>query len=353
MLKRTRAEVCFDIIQEIGKEGKNSETSLVFDVHLKAQLVIKAIPKVRLANAANYFDEASILYLSSHSNVVPIHYASEDNDNIYIAMPHYPKGSLKARLNTEFLTVREIIRYASHFLSGLHNIHSKRLIHFDIKPDNILLSERDEAMLADFGLAKHTSYSGTAGQDRIYHKMIPPEAFQGDQFSRAFDIYQAGLTLYRMANGEDRFYQQYNNYIMPATLLTPSGFDRHQFKFDVMNERFPVRRDYLEHIPTKLKNVITKCLMSDPYRRYQSALDIVNELATIDGLDLDWRYQENSVSGKQWVMDKDNTVYRLMVDTTGAAVADKKSGNGAYRRILSHCKPSLSEKDIKDFLKSP
>ena len=98
-------------------------------------------------------------------------------------MPFYPKGSLNKIIDSRFLTVREIISLGTNFLSGLHNIHSKRLIHFDIKPDNILISERNEAHLTDFGLAKKAAFDG-AEQDRVYGRMAPPEYFEkGDKYT--------------------------------------------------------------------------------------------------------------------------------------------------------------------------
>lgn len=182
--------------------------------------------------------------------------------------------------------------------------------------------------------------------------MIPPEAFRGDQFSRAFDIYQVGLTLYRMANGDLSFYEQYDQYTLPESLLAPSGFDRDKFKYDVMNERFPSRHAYLEHIPSKLRAVITKCLRADPDQRYRSAIEVVNDLADIGGEELGWRYQEDVSAGRRWVKDKSGTLYSLALNASGVATADKKTGSGRYTKILSHCKSALSEREIKTFLKT-
>ncbi len=90
---------------------------------------------------------------SAHPNVVQIHYACYDADRIYLAMPYYRKGSVTSLITDKYMTVREIVTVGCQVLSGLHNIHSKGLIHFDVKPDNILLSDRGEALLSDFGLA--------------------------------------------------------------------------------------------------------------------------------------------------------------------------------------------------------
>jgi len=66
--------------------------------------------------------------------------------------------------------------------------------------------------MSDFGLAKRMNFMGRASQDRPYFTMVPPEAIGRDQFDRTFDIYQLGLTLYRMCNGNSFFYNQLNAY---------------------------------------------------------------------------------------------------------------------------------------------
>jgi serine/threonine protein kinase len=266
---------------------------VAFDPNLNAELVIKSIPKVQL-DVASYFSESQLLYKSNHPNVVPIHYACEDNDCIYLAMPYYPRGSLNAVLASRFLTMREVIRYATHFLAGLHNVHSKGLVHFDVKPDNILVRERDDAVLSDFGLAKQANHAGLAEQDRMYLKMLPPERFQQNEYDLRFDIYQAGLTLYRLANGNQVFHGQF------ASFGDGAGFDRDAFRHAVVNEQFPDRARHLEHIPKKLRTVISTCLKSEPAQRYKSATQIINDLAAIGGADLDWRYELEANGSRCW-----------------------------------------------------
>jgi serine/threonine protein kinase len=104
---------------------------------------MKQIAKADLDSPGNFFDEASALYASAHPNVVQIHYACEDTDSIYLAMPYYRRGSVSGLVTGRHMTVREIVTIGCQVISGLHNIHSKGLIHFDVKPDNILLSDRE------------------------------------------------------------------------------------------------------------------------------------------------------------------------------------------------------------------
>lgn len=338
------AEVNFQLGDEIGAEGKNSQVFRARDVQLDAELAIKKVEKARLGNVEEFFQEASLLYLSSHTNVVPIHYACQDEDHIYLAMPIFENGSLKGRMAKGHLTVREIITYSTQFLSGLHNIHSKGLIHFDIKPDNILLSTRGEAMLSDFGLTKQTSFGGRAGQDRIYGKMTPPEAFATDEFTRHFDIYQVGLTIYRLAVGDSVFYEHYENYVEDGVL------NRHRFRHAVVNGQFPSCAQFPEHIPNRLITTIRTCLSRVPQDRFHSASEIVNSFADIEGELLDWKLSAQG-GGREWAKITGDRTLRLRVDGDGASEATRQIGGGQVRRIREYCQQAISRADIKRFLR--
>jgi serine/threonine protein kinase len=338
------AEVNFELSEEIGDDGKNSQVFRAHDLQLDADLAIKRIPKSCLDDIDEFFLEASLLYLSSHTNVVPIHYACQDEDHIYLAMPYFVNGSLKRAIANEYLTVREIIKYSTQFLSGLHNIHSKGLIHFDIKPDNILLSGRGEAMLSDFGLAKQTSFSGRAGQDRIYGKMTPPEAFETDQFTRYFDIYQAGLTIYRLAVGDESFYRQFNQFIKDGTL------NRNQFRHAVLNQQFPPLDQFPEHIPQRLITTIKKCLSLNPQDRFSSASEIVNSFAEVKGELLDWKLDVQP-GYREWRKVDGVRIHRLRVNEDGSSLASRQIEGKEKRKVRDYCQEAISRADIKRFLR--
>lgn len=104
-----KAEITFDLVKEIGSDGKNSRTFVATDHQLNAEIVIKQIAKTTLASSMNFFDESKALYASTHPNVVQIHYACEDTDNIYLAMPYYRRGSVKGLITNKHMTVREIV----------------------------------------------------------------------------------------------------------------------------------------------------------------------------------------------------------------------------------------------------
>ncbi len=340
-----RAEITFDLNVEIGQEGRNSHTYVAFDHQLDAEIVIKQVQKADLISAPSFFEESKALYASTHPNVVQVYYACEDADAIYIAMPYYRRGSIKAMMNAQRLTIREIVALGCNFLSGLHNIHSKGLIHFDVKPDNVLRSERGEGLLSDFGLAKQMNYAGVALQDRHYNKMIPPEAMHSDQFDRTFDIYQVGLTLYRMCNGDEAFDAQY------AAYGSGVDFDRGNFRFDVTNGRFPDRSAFSPHVPNRLRNIIKTCIEPAPGVRYQSAIDVSNALADVAGAVLDWRLVE-SHDRRVWTKNEGGTLFEFTALRAGPTECFKTVGGGQRRRYVAGCRPKMTEHQIKTFLGS-
>ncbi|WP_175947598.1 serine/threonine-protein kinase [Burkholderia pyrrocinia] len=339
----SKAEVSFDLRQEIGQEGANSNTYVAHDDQLDAEIVIKKIPKNCLDSVTTFFDESRILYLSSHPNVVQIYYACQDADNIFIAMPYYRRGSLNALINSRYLTVREIVVLGCQIASGLHNIHSKRLVHFDIKPDNILLSDRGEALISDFGLSRRLTSAGTAGQDRMYFKMRPPEAYGTSDFTRAFDIYQLGLTLYRMCNGNAVFEEQFARFG-----TNPSTFDRDGFRFDVRNARFPDRDSFEDHIPDRLRRLVRKCLAPAPTDRFQAAIDVSNELAQVEDR-LDWQFEKQGAT-RIWTRVDGSKHYQLTVDGSNTSRAEKTTESGRTSRITDYCKTGITSREIRRFL---
>lgn len=340
-----KAELTFDIIREIGQDGRNSRTFVTMDHQLNAEIVTKQILKSNLNSTGEFFAESQALYASSHPHVVQIHYACYDANHVYVAMPYYQNGSVKDLITGKHMTVREIVSIGSQILAGLHNIHSKGLIHFDVKPDNILLSPRREALVSDFGQAKQMNYAGIAAQNRIYTPMIAPEALETDHFERTFDIYQVGLTLYRMCNGNEHFYKQ-------LELYTRDGaFDRDRFRLDVRNGRFPDRKLFAANVPSKLRNVIKKCLEISPTDRYQSALDVANAMADIDGNSLDWRLSEQP-GRKVWTKFSDDRHYEFSVNDDGTTTCYKSVNGGKPQRVGKACLPRVTEAELRNIFKA-
>lgn len=339
------AEVNFKIIEDIGAEGKNSDVFKILDTALNAEMVLKRVSKTKINNADNYFTEARVIYHNQHPNIVEVNYACQDNDCIYITMPYYRNGSLSSLMKTRLLTLREIIRYSVQFLSGLHSIHTKNLLHFDLKPDNILLSDRNEAMLSDFGLAKYMDEYGFSKPEMMYSKHIPPEATFTRDFSTPFDIYQAGLTMYRMCIGSECFNDQFNSF------KEGGDFDRERFKTALKNGTFPDRNAFPLHIHSKVKNTILKCLEVSPDDRYESALDIVNAISDVDEAYLDWQHQCDGHIQKWSKKASSGVLHCIEVDGDGKSTAYKIGKTGGRTNTSAYTKAKIGHRDLNNFFK--
>ena len=294
-------------------------------------------------DSARFFGESQALYASSHPNVVQIHYSCEDNDSVYVAMPFYRKGSLRDLLARRFMTVREITSVSCQVLAGLQHVHSEGLVHFDVKPDNVLISDRDEGLLSDFGLARPIGPRGLAEYDVGYVRTQPPESFQGYEFPRTFDIYQVGMLLYRMCCGPDEFERQF------AT-LTPGGiFNRNAFRAAVVNGQFPDKQNFLAHIPERMRRVIRKCLESNPSDRYSASLEVANELAVIDGPSLDWQYSKLQAC-QRWEKNVKGTFSEFELSNNGSTTCHKTIGAGQRRRVGKGYVARMTDRQVRTFL---
>ncbi|WP_183560876.1 serine/threonine-protein kinase [Mucilaginibacter sp. SP1R1] len=353
MLDYTNTSLHFKKLMDITEQGKNSEVFRAHDYQLDAVIVVKKIKKSDLNGPEHFFKEAKMLYASSHDNIVPIQYACQDEDHIYISMPDYERGSLNKLISERFLTPREIIRYGIDFLSGLHHIHAKGLIHCDVKANNILISASDDATLTDFGLAKYLNLHGFAVADEFYYLTQAPENFQAEEVTHQTDIYQAGLTLYSMCNGNEELKRQLKPFLIGGL------FNEDLFKKAVLKGKFPERTQYPPHIPQKLKNYIRKALEPDPSKRYESVLDLLNDLAGID-IPYDWQFLPEKDRYK-WSCENDGKTYVTevtFIDDKHAGISVTKTLNKTqqinayFRKKVTHdeaftlAKQALNNKDL-------
>ena len=338
-----RASIDFTCDNEIGQEGKNSKVFLATDHQFDSQIVVKRIDINRFKSVDDYFQEVRKLHQTRHSFVTPVYYGCKDNDYVYIAMPYYAEGSLKAKLQSSNLTIREILRYANHYLTGLNHIHSKGLLHLDLKPDNFLINDRNEAIVSDFGISVHMDEQGFAHPNYMYYKYFTPEELRDEQASIASDIFQIGLTLYQGVNGIEQF-----NAHMPGT--------DDAMQEAILNGSFPSRSQYQYHVPVILRQIINKCLNVDQLSRYESVLELLNSLNKIDKI-IDWRFESDD-STSTWIEQTDNRKERIVVcrkkDNNMFEVTSLKRNlvSGSEQRRHKHCHSGVPGSQIRSTIQS-
>ncbi|MFB6272635.1 MAG: serine/threonine-protein kinase [Salinibacter sp.] len=298
------AELEIENEHEIGSgQAQNSTCYKSYDPQLEREIVAKYLDIHSMSGFDEYYQEARLLHRARHSNIAEVLYACQTDEHIIIVMDYYPGGSLKDVVQQDYLTVREVINYALEFLTGLHHVHTKDLLHFDIKPSNVLIDVTGRGRLADFGMAKLRNEAGLARPDALWPMHMPPEqagAGRNEQVSTKSDIYQAGVTLYTMLNGFDHLQRQYQD--------LENESNPRAFEFAVADGNFPDRHDYLPHVPQHLRTIVDRAMNPQEAERYDSVLELMEGLARID-YSLDWKFDDQPAEQgvqKRWKSPFDN-----------------------------------------------
>lgn len=300
------AELGFELLERIGaSEGRNSEVYRAFDPQLEAEVAVKRVRKAAFEDVALYYGEARKLYDARHPNVVDVRVACQDEEYIYLAMPIYDGGSLHSIGRAARLPNRDVIHFGLDMLQGLHHVHSRRLVHFDVKPSNVLVDVSGKAALSDFGLAKHLRPDGLAQVDQLYFLHWPPEYMIAQDLSQAADIYQAGLTLYRLLVGVESLERQ------------SAGRSETEVRAAIQSGTFPDRSVFPLHVPGSLRRVVRTALLVDPGERYATVLDMIASLAAVNQ-QLDWLYTTTRDQSDQvWEMETGGQLRRVHLRKSG------------------------------------
>jgi serine/threonine protein kinase len=195
---------------------------------------------------------------SGHPNVLPIIDADVYDGQVVIVSEYAEGGSLADKLKSRGrFSPQQAIEMIIGILNGLDFLHNKKIIHRDIKPQNVLL-QGDTPRLADFGISRamHTSTisSVVIGTDAY----MSPEAFDGKRNVQT-DIWSVGVVLYQLLKGSLPFPQEHPSERMYAVLTK-------QF------EPLP------EEVPAELRRILQRALAKNPDERYQSAAEMREEL---------------------------------------------------------------------------
>ena len=295
----------FEVINNIKSEGVNSSLYMVKDLQVGSKFILKQIDKKGLKEPERYFEESKKIYKLKHPNIMEIHSASYDNEYIYITMPYLKNGSLQHLIENQNLTLRQIIKYSLDFLSAIYYGHENNIVHCDIKPNNILISNEGSAILTDFGSALYLNNLGNARLKNVYYKHIAPEQCTNSTINKKIDIYQIGTTLYRLCNGNEEYNKQARRYK-----------DLNSLKIACAKGKFPIRKKYLPHIPKEMINIIEKCINVNTYDRYDNVLQIMNDISSIN-THLDWYYNKENEEKFTWTLNTNDNYINIMLLKVG------------------------------------
>ncbi|NMC28264.1 MAG: Stk1 family PASTA domain-containing Ser/Thr kinase, partial [Syntrophomonadaceae bacterium] len=212
--------------------------------------------------------EALAVASFSHPNIVNIYDVGQENDVHYIVMEFVDGKTLKEIIREQApLSVAQAVNIAVGVCDGVHHAHEKGIIHRDIKPHNILITEQGMVKVADFGIARAISTSTITYGKNIVGSVhyFSPEQARGEGINRTTDIYSIGCVLFEMLTGKVPF-----NADSPITVAL-----RH------IHDEPPSPRSINPDIPEELEAIIFKAMAKDPGKRFQSAQEMRNTLLAV------------------------------------------------------------------------
>jgi serine/threonine-protein kinase len=262
----------YRIEKELGGGGM-SHVFLAEEIRLGRRVVIKVLPPEMGAgvNTERFEREIQLAARLQHPHIVPLLTAGASGDLLYYVMPFIQGESLRVKLAREGeLPITEAVKILREVMDALAYAHRNGVVHRDIKPDNVLLSE-GHALVADFGVAKAVSASsgdhgssitslGVALGTPAY--MAPEQAAADPHVDHRADIYAVGALAYEMLCGRP-----------PFTAATPQAL----LAAHISQAPDPVTR-YRPTVSSQLNTLVMRCLEKRAADRWQTAGELVPQL---------------------------------------------------------------------------
>src|SRR5215510_1023343 len=268
----------YQIISLLGKGGMG-EVYRARDTKLDRAVALKILSDEMSADRERirrFSREARAASALNHPNVAHIYEIGEAEGVSFIAMEYVEGQTLASKINGHPLEVGEIVEIGSQIADALDEAHSKEITHRDIKPANVMLNERGQVKVLDLGLAKiaRPREQPVASDISTMAKTAPgvvmgtvpymsPEQALGREVDHRSDLFSLGVALYEMATGRLPFTGENTSQTLDRILHSqPEAMAR--FNYDA---------------PAELERIVRKCLEKERERRYQSARELLVDLA--------------------------------------------------------------------------
>lgn len=257
----------FELIARLGIGGFGTVWK-ARDTELERAVAVKIPRRGQLSSSEieQFLREARSAAQLSHPNIVPVHEVGREGDSIFIVSDLVRGASLADQLTAKRPSPTEAARLCVAISDALDHAHQRGVIHRDLKPSNVMINDRGEPLLMDFGLAKREAEEVTMtmdGQIVGTPAYMSPEQASGRSawVDRRTDIYSLGAMLFELLTGELPF----------------RGNAQMQVQQRLTNDA-PNARVLNRHLPIDLVTICSKCLEREPGRRYPTASAVRDEL---------------------------------------------------------------------------
>jgi serine/threonine-protein kinase len=258
----------YTIERELGRGGM-SRVFVANEVRLRRKVVIKVLPPdmSQIVSVERFQREIQLSARLHNPHIVPVLASDAGNGLIYYVMPFVEGETLRARIARDGpLTLNDARSIWCDLLDALSFAHEHKVVHRDVKPENILLSGRN-ALIADFGIARaleaaadDTNVTATGVTLGTPAYMAPEQASGEAAADHRIDIYAAGLVMYEMLEGHTPF---------------PGRNTRETVLAHLTQQPPPISR---QDIPAGLAELVLRCLAKNPEERPQNADVILREI---------------------------------------------------------------------------